>query len=281
MGRNLAAPGSIARTADQLSSGCSPRWLSLREPADAVARAEALLDPLRAVLLNRDRVIVRDMGCGTGSMGRWLAARLPGPQHWVLYDRDAALLEVATVTGVAADSTPVTFETRLGELTGLRAEDLAGTSLVTASALLDLLTAEEVDGLAAACAGAGCPALLTLSVSGEVEFAQAEPLDAEFEAAFNDHQRRDGRLGPDAIRAATEAFERRGMRVAGRPSPWRLGLQQAALTEQWLRGWVAAACEQRPELADEAPGYLRRRLAETGGEVVVGHTDLLAIEEPA
>ena len=127
-------------------------------------------------------------------MGRWLAGRLSGPQHWVLHDRDAALLGVAAVSGVAADGSAVTFDTHHGELTGLRADDLAGTSLVTASALLDLLTAQEVDGLAAACAAAGCPALLTLSVAGEAEFAPADPLDAEFAAAFNDHQRRDGPL---------------------------------------------------------------------------------------
>lgn len=214
-------------------------------------------------------------------MGRWLAGRLPGPQHWVLHDRDAALLEVATVAGATADGSPVTFETHLDELAGLRAGDLAGTSLVTASALLDLLTAEEVDGLAAACADAGCPALLTLSVSDKVEFTPAEALDAEFAAAFNDHQRRDGRLGPDAIRAATAAFERHGMTVSSHPSPWRLGTEQAALTGEWLRGWVAAACEQRPELVGEAPGYLRRRLAATDGKVVVGHTDLLAVGAPA
>ena len=37
--------------------------------------------------------------------------------------------------------------------TGLDAAQLAGTSLVTASALLDLLTADEVDALAAALNG--------------------------------------------------------------------------------------------------------------------------------
>jgi hypothetical protein len=51
------------------------------------------------------------------------------------------------------------------------------------------------------------------------------------------------------------------------------------LTAQWLDGWVAAACAQRPELSTEAGGYLRRRLAaaEAGRlTVVVHHSDLLA-----
>jgi len=209
-------------------------------------------------------------------MGRWLAGRLRGPQHWVLHDRDPKLLERAAVTGTAADGGRVTFETREGELTGLSAEDLAGTALVTASALLDVLTFEEVDGLAGTCAAAGCPALFTLSVVGRVEFAAPEELDAEFADAFNAHQRRDGKLGPDAVDAATEAFGRRGIRVMTRPSPWRLGPHETELAAEWLTGWAAAACEQRPELSAHAEEYLRRRREDP--RVIVHHADLLALE---
>lgn len=254
-------------------------WLALRESADAAARALELLDPLSARLA--EPLVIRDLGCGTGSLARWLTGRLPGPQHWILHDRDPALLAraKATVTGGA-----LTVETLEGDLTGLRAEDLAGTSLVTASALLDLLTFEEVNGLAEACVKAGCPALLTLSVAGKVEFTPADPLDAEFAAAFDTHQRREdgGRrlLGPDAAAVTAAAFERLGAVVRTRPSPWRLGADQAALTEEWLRGWVAAACEQRPELAAEKSTYLRRRLEACAAgrlSVVVHHIDLLAL----
>ncbi|MBB5807990.1 SAM-dependent methyltransferase [Saccharothrix ecbatanensis] len=253
----------------------APEWLALREKADADARADDLVERLRKIHLNRTPLVVRDLGCGTGSLGRWLAGRLDGPQHWVLHDRDPRLLGIA-----AAALSGVTVETREGDLTALTAADLAGTSLVTASALLDLLTRAEVDGLAEACVGAGCPALLTLSVAGRVEFDPAEPLDAEFEAAFNAHQRRvvAGRrlLGPDATDAAVEAFERRGADVTTSPSPWRLGSDQNALAAEWLRGWVDAAVEQEPALAAEAPAYLRRK-RDNGPRVVVHHTDLLAI----
>lgn len=181
------------------------------------------------------------------------------------------------MTGAAADGGRVTFETREGDLAGLSAEDFADTSLVTASALLDVLTAGQVDGLAAACAAAGCPALLTLSVTGQVEFAEPEPLDEDFREAFNDHQRRAGKLGPDAVEAAAEAFARQGTRVLTRPSPWRLGPHESELTAKWLKGWVEAACEQRPELGAEAGAYLSRRLTENAPEVLVHHTDLLAL----
>ncbi len=253
----------------------APEWLSLREKADAEARALDLVDRLRKIDLNRTPLVVRDLGCGTGSLGRWLADRLGGPQHWVLHDRDPRLLSIA-----AATVSGVTIETHEGDLTGLSGADIAGTSLVTASALLDLLTADEVAGLAAACVDAGCPALFTLSVAGRVEFDPAEPLDEEFEAAFNAHQRRvvDGRrlLGPDAVEVAVEAFEQRGAEVTTSPSPWLLGPEQAALAGEWLRGWVGAAVEHEPGLAAEAPGYLRRKL-DNGPRVVVHHTDLLAV----
>ncbi|MFD8498546.1 class I SAM-dependent methyltransferase [Amycolatopsis sp. NPDC059657] len=251
----------------------APEWLALREQADADARSTELLGLLGETRLNRTPLVLRDLGCGTGSMGRWLGARLGGTPHWVLHDRDPRLLELA-----GASMTAGTAETHEGDLTALCAEDLKGTSLITASALLDLLTRDEVNDLATACVSAGVPALFTLSVTGKIEFDPAEALDAEFEAAFNAHQRRvvDGRrlLGPDAVAAAVEAFA--DAEVHTRPSPWRLGGDQKALAAEWLRGWVGAAVEHEPGLAAEAPAYLRRRLAD-GPHVVVGHTDLLAI----
>jgi hypothetical protein len=263
-------------------SRCPPEWLELREDADAAARALEPLVPLRAYLADAQRPVIRDLGCGIGSMGRWLAGRLPGPQHWVLHDRDPVLLGRAagSVTGPAADGRPITVAAERLDVTRLRAEDLAGTSLVTASALLDLLTAAEVDGLAAACAGSGCAALLALSVAGTVELTPADPLDTEVEAAFNAHQRRvvDGRrlLGPDAPEVAAEAFASYGMAVRRYASPWRL--DGGALTAEWLTGWVEAAAAQRPDLPVRA--YLRRRLdACAAGDlrVAVGHHDLLAL----
>lgn len=277
----LSVPGSPV---------CTPDWLALRERADASARsaelAELVRDHLAAPARSGAPLVVTDLGCGTGSMGRWLAGRLPGPQLWILRDRDPALLARAGagMPEVAADGTPVSARTQQGDLTALRATDLAGTSLVTASAVLDLLTTEEVDRLAGACAEAGCAALLALSVIGHVELTPADPLDAQFAAAFDAHQRRRtggrGLLGPDAGPAAVDAFARRGAAVATRPSPWHLGADQGELAQEWLRGWISAACEQQPDLRRRAGAYLRRRLdAGTAGQlrVVVGHLDVLAL----
>ncbi|MFD7433728.1 class I SAM-dependent methyltransferase [Streptomyces sp. NPDC059861] len=268
----------------------APEWLELREGADAAARANDLLDPLRVHLANLPAraggIVVHDLGCGTGSMGRWLAPRLDGAQHWILHDRDPYLLHFAAVASPrsGADGSRVTVETRRGDVARLTPEALAGASLVTASALLDVLTGEEIDTLAAACTGAGCPALLTLSVAGRVELTPPHPLDAQITEAFNAHQRRGGLLGPDAVTAACDAFAEHGATVHVQPSPWRLGPDEAELTAQWLRGWVGAAVEERPELAAPAGKYLAARLAEcAAGElrVTVHHSDLLALARPA
>jgi hypothetical protein len=263
----------------------SREWLALREPADAAARALDLVEELRRRQPETGRWVIHDLGCGTGAMGRWLAPLLSGRQHWILHDRDRDLLELAAVEvpGRAADGAEVSVETQQSDITGLQRRDLAGASLITASALLDVLTRDELAGLLSVCAGASCPVLLTLSVVGHVEVVPADPLDHRVAAAFDAHQRRatdrGSLLGPDAVRFAVEAFAGLGSDALVRPSPWRLGASQAELAAEWFTGWVAAACEQQVELALETDA-LRRRLAEARAgrlAVTVGHADLLAL----
>ncbi|MEV4598542.1 class I SAM-dependent methyltransferase [Amycolatopsis sp. NPDC049253] len=243
-------------------SGYAPEWLRLREGADSVARAASLVDSLAPAT----PVVVRDLGCGTGSMSRWLTGRLPRPQRWILHDQDPGLVRLAVAAVENA-----TGEVR--DVTRLTAADLSGTSLVTASALLDLFTAEEIRRLVDACAGARVPALLTLSVVGRVALTPADPRDEAVAAAFNAHQRREGRLGPEAVAFAAAEFAERGFTVHRVPTPWRLGAGDTALIETWFSGWVSAAAEENPTL--DLSGY--RRTLES---VVVEHEDLLALPWP-
>jgi hypothetical protein len=261
-------------------------WLALREPADAAARARDLVERLGRQLPATGRRVIHDLGGGTGAMGRWLAPLLPGRQHWVVHDRDADLLDVAAadLPGPAPDGVEVTVEAKQSDITRLHPGDLADASLITASALLDILTEDELAGLVTVCAGAGCPVLLTLSVVGRVDLTPADPLDSRVAAAFDAHQRRTtagGRLlGPDAVAAAIEGFGQLGAEVIVQPSPWRLGASQAELAEEWLSGWLGAASEQQVELATEIDAYARRRLAEAAAgqlAVTVGHADLLVL----
>jgi hypothetical protein len=266
--------------------GVSPEWLVMREPADAAARSAEFAERVGRHLPAAGRLVIHDLGGGSGAMGRWLAPRLPGPQHWVVHDRDAGLLNLAVTDppAPAADGAAVTVEARWSDVTRLAPGDLAGASLIAASALLDLLTADELAGMLGTCTGIGCPLLLALTVVGGVSLAPADPLDARMAAAFNAHQRRTttaGRLlGPDAVAAAVEELRGTGAEVLVRPSPWRLDAAHADLTAEWLGGWIAAACEQEPALAADAGAYYDRRLAQAAaGELAttVDHADLLVL----
>jgi hypothetical protein len=265
----------------------SPEWLLLREPADGAARSAELAERLGRHFATAGRLVIHDLGGGGGAMGRWLAPRLPGPQHWVVHDRDADLLTlaVADAPGPAAGGAAVTVEARRSDITQLAAGDLAGASLIVASALLDMLTADELVGMLGACTGTGrSPMLLALTVVGRVTLIPADPLDARVADAFNGHQQRTrtvGRkLGPNALAAAVDELRGTGAEVIVRPSPWRLDAAHADLAAEWVGGWVAAACEQEPALAAEAGAYRDRRLAQAAaGELAatVDHADLLVL----
>jgi hypothetical protein len=218
--------------------------------------------------------VIHDLGGGSGAMGRWLAPRLPRPQRWIVHDVDADLLARA----VADPPAGAVVEPRRSDITRLTHDDLAGASVVVASALLDLLTADEL--VRTLRAAAGRPLLLALTVVGRVALVPPEPLDARVGTAFDAHQRRGGRLGPDAVAAAARALGATGAELLVRPSPWRLDTAHAELAAEWLEGWLAAACEQDPGLAAEAGSYRDRRRAQAAaGElrVTVDHADLLVL----
>ena len=264
----------------------TPEWLALREPADAAARSAELAERLARHLPAAGGLVIHDLGGGSGGMGRWLAPRLRGPQHWVVHDRDPDVLELAAtdLPGPAADGAPVTVETRRSDVAPPAPGDLARASLITASALLDMLSVDELAAMLGACVETGCPILLALTVVGRVALTPADPLDTRMAAAFNAHQRRTttaGRLlGPDAVAAAVETLRSTGAEVLVRSSPWRLDAAHGDLTAEWLAGWVGAACEQEPALAAEAGAYVDRRMAEASvGDlcVTVDHADLLML----
>lgn len=256
----------------------SADWLTLREPADAAARSLPLAR--RAASLVPASATVHDLGSGTGSMMRWLAPLLPQPQTWVLHDWNPSLLARAAA---AAPPGVDAVHTRVGHLEHLDPEDIEGAHLVVTSALLDVLSSDEVEAIVAACVAVGAPALFALSVDGAVTFDPVDPGDDVFAAAFNDHQRRvaGGRrlLGPDAATLAVGLFRAAGWTVRADDSPWRLGSDHGPLIAEWLDGWLTAAVEERPALTEWAEEYAQVRVSQlTAGRlrVAVHHRDLLA-----
>ncbi len=263
-------------------------WLALREPEDAAARSLDLA-LVAAELLADGPIVVHDLGSGTGSMMRWLAPVLPGPQTWFLHDWSAQLTEMAInhLRPADRDNAQISVFGRTGNLADLSPDDLAGASLVTASALLDVLTSEEIHTIVGACVAAHTPALLSLSVTGGVQLNPRDERDTAFGNAFNAHQvrhangrRQSGRYAPPI---ACELFEEAGWHVRQATTLWRLDQRQPGLLSEWFCGWVNAAVEQEPQLRAEADRYRQSRLAQIElGELSarVEHVDLLAWPSP-
>ncbi len=264
----------------------SADWLTLREPADHAARVEALVTTLAASLATpggSTRGV--DLAAGTGSNVRYLLPRLPALTHWMLVDHDAALLAEATARLAAhPDARGHTFSPRRADLNDLAALPIDGAALVTASALLDLVSADWMRAFARRCREARVHVLCTLSYDGRLDGDPADAFDARVRDLVNAHQRTDkgfGRaLGPDATRAAVAAFGAEGFAVTVGDSDWVLDGTQAELQRQLIAGWAGAARDMAP--AEEAAiiAWRDRRLAavESGASRLrVGHGDLLAL----
>lgn len=262
----------------------SADWLALREPADHAARSAALTTRIADRLRARPGRRAVDLAAGSGSNVRYLLPRLPGVAHWTLVDYDAALLAQAwrLVAPVARD-TGVDFDVRQGDLRALDALPLDGCGLVTASALLDLVSSDWLRAFAARCRAAGVDVLCTLSYDGRIVCEPPDEDDEHVRALVNRHQRTDKgfgpALGPDAAGAAVTAFEAAGFTVHTAESDWVLEGADAELQRQLLAGWAGAARELAPAEAARIDAWLSGRLAQVDGaaRIVVGHVDVLAL----
>jgi len=293
-------------------SGFDAGWLALREPFDRAAReASALrLDwPALAARLRGGRdagaaLQVVDLGCGTGSSLRALAPRLGGRQHWQLLDHDPALLaalpqalstwavaqgcRVVEGDGLAIEGehlqlTVAWQRADLADLAGVTALD--GAQLVTASALLDLVSAAWLQALVARCRAAGAAVGWALSVDDRLQWQPADGADEAVHAHFRAHQRRDKGFGPalggGAVAEAVRLLRRAGYRVATAPSDWQVDGERSpadrAMLREMVDGLAIAALEQAPEAAPAVQAWrLRRQAQRAATRLQVGHTDLLA-----
>ena len=255
-------------------SGFSADWLALREPADQAARsaevAAGVLDRLRG----RAPVRIVDLGSGTGSNARYLAPLLPA-QHWRLVDNDPALLDVAR-SSVSAE-----VETHVADLRVLDASLFDGRDLVTASALLDLVSESWLAGFVQHCRVAGAAVLVVLNYDGRIECEPRDEDDEVVRRLVNLHQRTDKgfgpALGPDSGRRAESLLSQAGYSVHRATSDWVLGPEQAELQRQLIAGWAGAAIEMSASEAVRIRAWEGRRLAHvTAGDsrLVVGHDDV-------
>ena len=252
-------------------------WLALRRAADTVARDRALdlVAEWVGSAPETDALTIVDVGAGTGANRAYLEPRLPRAARWVLLDHDADLL---------AASAAVHTERVAGGIGEL--DDLIRThhpQLVTCSALLDLLTAAELDELADVLLSHRVPALFSLTVDGSVVLDPPHPQDAELSDAFNAHQARAGRPGSGAAGHLADRCARLGLDVRRADTPWLLDAAAAPLIHRLLTERVEAAVEAFPELARVGAEWLAARLASLDDgrlRVRVGHVDLLITWSP-
>jgi hypothetical protein len=281
-------------------------WLKLREAADAASRSTALTTLASATLRARgsEPAHILDLGTGAGSNLRYLIPRLPPQQRWLVVDRGADLLaDLLTrtapwaasrglsadlsegrlvITGNGLDCVVDTRQLDLGPLAD--ASIFAGRHLVTASALLDLVSASWLGTVAGHCREQGAAALFTIIYNGGNRCDPGDRDDARVFGLFNRHQGRDKGLGgpaagPGATDAARAAFEAEGFTVRTDASDWAIEPDAREMQRYLIEGWASAASEAGPGDGPAVTAWCQRRLAlvDAGrSRLAVGHFDLLA-----
>ena len=183
-------------------------------------------------------------------------------------------------TGFAA-----TIEPRCLDLaTALVTLDFGPRSLVTASALLDLVSDAWLAAAVGTIAGARAAGYFVLSYDGRISLTPADPLDEQVRALVNEHQRIDKgfgpSLGPAASAAAAAHFRAAGYLTETAASDWQLDARDAALERTLVEGWIDAALEVEPGARERLEPWLSMRSKQIAGgtlRISVGHEDLLAL----
>lgn len=277
-------------------------WLGLREAADWAARSERLVQHVKAAIPST-AVKALDLCTGTGSNLRYLMDRLPAEQHWLVVDRDATLLAELPLgladwararqrtvhaheseSRIRGDGFSSDVETRQMDLGRLDAHLFAGRHLVTASALLDLVSEQWLRALAVRCRDVGAAALFSITYNGQSTCDPVEPEDDLVRELMNVHQRTDKGLGgpaagPEAWAAAERAFEDAGYQVERASSDWLIEPQDEAFQRMLIAGWAHAATEVDAGQAATIARWLERRqrhVAAGRSRIVVGHYDMAA-----
>lgn len=269
----------------------SEAWLAERRAADTAAREPAahLLDRLAQLFAAdpsaepspgpasgpKPPVHVYDLGAGTGANRAYLEPRLGFATEWTILDHDPVLLRHRShgearriLAGIAGVQSLVTT-------------DAHSRRLVSCSALLDVVTYDDLERLAQTLVRTSTPALLSLSVTGDVRFTPAEPADLPIASAFNAHQGRDGRAGPDAAEWLTARLRHLGSAVEVVATPWRLSATRDHLMmKSYVIERASVATEFDGGLGPVADRWCEHRLRDLDARrltIQVDHVDLLAL----
>jgi hypothetical protein len=263
-------------------SSFSADWLVLREPYDARARNPAVLAAVSASVEKCSLIRVVDLASGLGSMLRALAPRLPSPQVWRFVDNNSELLGFAR--RMMMPSAGLVVELCGLDLSHDLEDALDGTfDLVTASALLDLVSEGWLERLLSEIIRRRLPFYTTLIYDGRAEVEPADLLDAAIIAAANTHQRTDKgfgfALGPTAARTAIARLESLQYSVVTGASDWFIGPNDREIQMKIFAIWGSAGRIIGGVSHSDMVGWLaRRRDAVIAGcsSIRIGHIDFFA-----
>ena len=286
-------------------SNFSAEWLAIRESADMAARAPGLIARVVEWSGLHAHISVVDLGAGTGSCLRALAPRISTRQTWRLVDHSGALLEAAStrlsawvaLRGLSVHKGPSCWRAE-GENADYKIifeeRDLAdgfnnigpAVDLVTASALLDLASADWCRDLALWCSKTGANLYACLNYDGHFYFVPPHPDDFAVCDVINRHQRNDKGLGPalgsGAVGVLLKELAAVGYKYLTAPSPWLLDPSNSVLQAALVRDWSQLASDESWTNAEKALSWRNFRLDAIQADqssLKVGHVDLWAWPE--
>ena len=287
----------------QNSDGFSPEWLTLREPADHIARSGRLTEQLAVWARVQAPLNIMEMGCGTGSNLRYLCPHLGHEQSWTLLDYDKALLKQLPLSiqqwgsdkGIDVDCSNDTITLSSKDFSARvrwQQADLANeldtlpfetTQLVTASALLDLTSQSWLQQLAAQCIQNQCASLFVLNYDGRISWQPEAQFDAQTADLLNEHQLGDKgfgpAMGPLAGHTLAQLLSHRQQTLVEQ-SDWQITPQQQDLQTALIDGWLDAATQTAPDDAEALARWHRQRhqhIASMESVLTVGHNDILSL----
>lgn len=273
----------------------SPEWLTLRESADQASRNAKVLNACAKTFANKNTLKVCDLGAGTGASVRALAHLLPAHQQWTLVDHDAENLKHAlenlaawgdasktknNVIDLEHHDQRITAEIFECDLTSDTTFWRSDTELVTASALLDLVSPDWIARTVKAASENHVSILATLNFDGQLQTNPVHPFDERVFNAFRKHQRTDkgfgSAAGPDASAFLKKALVQVDYTVVCGDSPWRMTTNTQKLMHETLNGMAIAATEIGTLSSNEIREWLSDRLSNTK-TLTIGHQDIFAV----